>query len=204
MAARLLKEKVLRAASHLLEAAPADLDAADGRVLVSGTDRSLSFREFETAVEVAARALIASGVVAGDRVAIWAPNSGRWVIAACAAQMIGAIMTPINTRFRGQEAAYVLEKSGAKVLFTVGDFLGADYLRMLRAVSGAPAAGRPIAGLPALAAVVLFGVDPVAEGAQSWDGFLSALAPSDGRACARSAAAPATVAAAVLEPFTVT
>jgi carbon-monoxide dehydrogenase large subunit len=49
-AARLLKEKVLRAASHLLEAATADLEAADGRVFVAGTDRSLSFREVARAV----------------------------------------------------------------------------------------------------------------------------------------------------------
>jgi carbon-monoxide dehydrogenase large subunit len=49
-AARLLKEKVLRAAAHLLEAATADLEAADGRVFVAGTDRSLSFREVARAV----------------------------------------------------------------------------------------------------------------------------------------------------------
>ncbi len=49
-AARLLKERVLRAAAHLLEAAAADLDAADGRIFVAGTDRSLSFREVARAV----------------------------------------------------------------------------------------------------------------------------------------------------------
>ncbi|MGH6764937.1 MAG: molybdopterin cofactor-binding domain-containing protein [Bradyrhizobium sp.] len=50
LAARLLKEKVLRAASHLLEAAVADLEAADGRVVIAGTDRGLSFREIAKAV----------------------------------------------------------------------------------------------------------------------------------------------------------
>ncbi len=49
-AARLLKERVIRAASHLLEAAVEDIDAADGRVFVSGTDRSMSFREVAKAV----------------------------------------------------------------------------------------------------------------------------------------------------------
>ncbi len=49
-AARLLKERIIRAASHLLEAAVEDIDAADGRVFVSGTDRSLSFREIARAV----------------------------------------------------------------------------------------------------------------------------------------------------------
>ena len=50
LAARLLKEKVIRAASHLLEAAVDDIEAADGRVFVSGTDRSLTFREIARAV----------------------------------------------------------------------------------------------------------------------------------------------------------
>jgi aerobic carbon-monoxide dehydrogenase large subunit len=44
-ASRLLKEKLIRAAAHLLEAAVSDIDASDGRVFVAGTDRSLSFRD---------------------------------------------------------------------------------------------------------------------------------------------------------------
>jgi carbon-monoxide dehydrogenase large subunit len=50
LAARALKERVLGAASHLLEASVADLRAADGRVFVAGTDRALSFREIAKAV----------------------------------------------------------------------------------------------------------------------------------------------------------
>ena len=50
LAARTLKEKVIRAAAHLLEASIADLDAADGRVFVAGTDRGLSFRDIARAV----------------------------------------------------------------------------------------------------------------------------------------------------------
>ncbi|HEV8680195.1 MAG TPA: xanthine dehydrogenase family protein molybdopterin-binding subunit [Stellaceae bacterium] len=50
LASRLLKEKVVRAASHLLEAAVEDIAAADGRVFVAGTDRSLSFRQIAKAV----------------------------------------------------------------------------------------------------------------------------------------------------------
>jgi len=49
-AARLLKEKILRAASHLLEAAIPDIDVAEGYVFVRGTDRALSFRDLAKAV----------------------------------------------------------------------------------------------------------------------------------------------------------
>ena len=50
VAGRLLKEKIVRAAAHLLEAAVEDIDTADGRAFVRGTDRSMSFREFAKAV----------------------------------------------------------------------------------------------------------------------------------------------------------
>jgi len=50
LASRLLKEKLIRAASHLLEAAVEDIEAADGRLLVAGTDRSMTFREVAKAV----------------------------------------------------------------------------------------------------------------------------------------------------------
>ena len=50
LASRLLKEKVIRAAAHLLEAPVEDIEAADGRVFVTGTDRSLTFQEIAKAV----------------------------------------------------------------------------------------------------------------------------------------------------------
>jgi carbon-monoxide dehydrogenase large subunit len=50
LAAESLREKVLNAASHLLEAAPADLIAEDGRIAVAGTDRAVTFRDVARAV----------------------------------------------------------------------------------------------------------------------------------------------------------
>lgn len=50
LASRLLKQKVVRTASHLLEASTEDIDVAEGRVFVVGTDRSLTFRELAKAV----------------------------------------------------------------------------------------------------------------------------------------------------------
>lgn len=48
--ARSLREKVIEAASHLMESAPADLEIADGVVSVAGTDRRMSFRALARAV----------------------------------------------------------------------------------------------------------------------------------------------------------
>jgi len=128
---------------------------ADDVFLVEEDGQTVTFRQLESQVEAIARGLIALGVEHGDRVAIWAPNCGRWIVSACAIELIGAIMVPINTRFRGPEAGFILERSRAKVLFAVGDFLGADYLQMLRGARGVATDAGPVADLPALRCVVL-------------------------------------------------
>ncbi len=90
-------------------------------------DVRLSFAELAAEVERAARALLAAGIAKGDRIAIWAPNSWAWEVAALGLQSAGAVLVTLNTRFKAHEAAYVLGKSRARLLFTVGDFLGMNY-----------------------------------------------------------------------------
>ena len=99
--------------------------------LVDGL-RRWSFVEVVHEIELAARAFIAHGLEHGDRVAIWAPNSAEWIFAALGAQLVGGVLVPINTRFKGHEAAYVIERSGAKFLFCCNDFLGTNYVNELQ------------------------------------------------------------------------
>src|SRR5205807_3304150 len=104
----------------------------DAEALVDAPVR-FTFRQLHGAVREAARAFIALGVQPGDRVAIWAPNTWEWVVALGGLHTAGAVLVPLNTRFKGQEAAYILRKSGAKVLLTVTDFLGTDYVELVDA-----------------------------------------------------------------------
>src|SRR5579884_3727471 len=67
--------------------------------------RRVSFSELGGLVDDAARALIAAGVGPGDRVAIWARNSLEWMVASYAVYAVGAVLVPLNTRFKGEEAA---------------------------------------------------------------------------------------------------
>lgn len=128
----------------------------DAPFIVGEDGARLSFAAFAARVERIAGGLIALGIGHGDRVAIWAPNSPGWILAASAIESIGAIMVPINTRFKGAEAGFVLGKTRAKALFTVGAFLGNDYAAMLRAACGGPGGdGAPVAGLPHLARILL-------------------------------------------------
>jgi acyl-CoA synthetase (AMP-forming)/AMP-acid ligase II len=103
----------------------------DQPAIVDG-DTALSHGKLFEASRTFAAALVRSGVRPGDRVAIWAFNSAEWVIAALGLLQSGATLVPINTRFKGGEASDILLRSRARVLVTVTDFLGTDYVSMLR------------------------------------------------------------------------
>ncbi|RIL05254.1 MAG: fatty acid--CoA ligase [Proteobacteria bacterium] len=148
------------------------------RVAIEDGDARLSFAALAAATRRAARAFLAAGVAPGDRVAIWAPNVWEWVVAATGLQSAGAVLVPLNTRFKGREAGYVLRKSRARVLVTVGDFLGARYVESLADEA-----------LPDLARIVLLRGEASGSRVQSWDAFLAdGASVSDAAAAERSAA----------------
>lgn len=95
-----------------------------------------TFTDVERQVLQRARALVASGVAPGDRVAMWAPNSLEWIRWSFAVYAAGAVLVPVNTRFKGEEAAHILRTAGVRTLLTVTDFLDTDYVSLLRAVPG--------------------------------------------------------------------
>lgn len=90
-----------------------------------------TFAELWQHCRAAASALLARGVVAGDRVAIWAPNRREWIVAAVATMSLGAAVVTLNTRLKGREAGDILRRTHARLLFTVTDFLGIDYQALL-------------------------------------------------------------------------
>ncbi|WP_137819103.1 FadD3 family acyl-CoA ligase [Pseudomonas sp. 2FG] len=125
--------------------------------------RRISYRELDQLRRQAARALLALGVQAGERVAIWAPNIWEWIVAATALQSVGAALVPLNTRMKGTEAGFVLRESGASLLFSIGEFLGVDYPRQLEGEA-----------LPALRQIV--SLRGAGNGALAWRDFLALAA----------------------------
>lgn len=93
---------------------------------------TIRYSELAQAMERSARAFIAAGLEPGDRVGIWAHNCIEWVLAAIGLQAAGGVLVPLNTRFKGSEAAYILNKSGAKLLITADEFLGTRYVDLAR------------------------------------------------------------------------
>ena len=122
---------------------------------VIGEDGTVtSFAGLERRVKSLGSRLLQLGIRPGDRAAILAPNSAEWIVAACAVMSIGAIMIPVNTRFKGQEVRYVLEKAQVAVLFTVGSFLGVDYPAMVVEACGGPGQGQPVTDLRCLLDII--------------------------------------------------
>ncbi len=94
-------------------------------------DRSWTFAEIWMDARSSASAFAASGTGSGDRVAIWAPNSREWILAALGAQILGAAIVPLNTRFKGAEAGDILRRAHVRSLFAPRDFLGQDYAQLI-------------------------------------------------------------------------
>ncbi len=80
-------------------------------------ERERSWREVGDRVARLASGLLALGLERGDRVAILALNSDRYLEYMYACPWAGLVMVPLNTRLAGPEVDYILEDSGTKALF---------------------------------------------------------------------------------------
>ncbi len=130
------------------------------RTAIQDGDTVFSYCELDAARLQAARAVLAAGIEHGDRIAIWAPNQWQWVVAALGAQSVGAVLVPLNNRLQGSEAADILARSGARLLFTCTALEKGAPLDMLAEVD-----------LPQLSrSILLCGED---ARAQTWADFLT-------------------------------
>ena len=135
-------------------------DFGDAEAVVDRGDR-WTFAQLHAESMRVARALAASGVEPGDRVALWSPNSARWIAASFGVYAAGAVLVPVNTRFKAMEAAYVLGRSGASVLLAGTDAVGTDLVALLDG-----------ADLPALRETVVV-EGPPRPGTIAWDDFVA-------------------------------
>ena len=130
------------------------------RTAVVGLGQRLSFAELDRAADEMAHGLVALGVQRGDQLALWLCNSPDWLACWVACTRVGAVLVPINTRFKPDEVHYILRQSDARVLIGMDTFWGIDFLAMLGTLVPELAAATPgqiqSARLPALRAVLLW------------------------------------------------
>ncbi|HEY8653994.1 MAG TPA: long-chain-fatty-acid--CoA ligase [Dermatophilaceae bacterium] len=104
-------------------------DVFADKTAISYGERRVSFSEFGAQATRLARALQASGIQPGDRVAYMCPNIPEMLVANFGVPLAGAVMVPINTRLSADEVRYICDHSGAKLLV-----VDTEYLQVLAPV----------------------------------------------------------------------
>ena len=141
---------------HLVRAAAARWP--DAEAVVDG-ERRLTFTALAEHMEEAAAAFVAAGLDVGDRVSLWLPNGMDWIIACLGLHAAGGILVPLNTRYKAEEARYILERAGVRMAIVAGEFLGIRYAEVTAGL-----------GLSRLERVVSIG----GQGPDGWAAFIAA------------------------------
>jgi fatty-acyl-CoA synthase len=101
------------------------------RAVLIWDDRQISIGALLEESRRVAGGLADLGIVAGDRVALWLPNSPAWLALFLACSRLGAIAVAVNTRFRSSEIADIIGRSSARLLVLWPDFRHIDFLTIL-------------------------------------------------------------------------
>ncbi len=94
----------------------------------------IAFSELEQKSDAIAAGLQASGIDAGDRVAVWLPNRSDWLTCLFALARLRAVCVSVNTRFRAAEVEDIVGRAGCCCLIYEPGFKGIDFDGILRAV----------------------------------------------------------------------
>ena len=101
-------------------------------LVVRHQQQRYTWAQLAEAVDLHARALLALGLQAGDRLGVWAPNGAEWFICQFASAKIGVILVNINPAYRLSELEYVLKQSACQWLVCAGAFKTSNYHAMLQ------------------------------------------------------------------------
>ena len=122
-----------------------------------------SFEQLLTRAEQVAAGLHALGVRRGDRVGLLMPNTPDFVHAFYGAELLGAVVVPVNARYKRRELGFVIANADLSVLLT-SDVIAehTDYVELLREClpdldDAADPRQLELAGAPRLRSIVLFG-----------------------------------------------
>ena len=155
-------------------------------------DRRWTWREFSAEVDRAAKALIALGVEPGEKIALWMNNKPEWLFLMYAVAKVGAVLVPLNTRYRTEDIHYVVTQSNTGTIISDDRSGPVDYLGMLREVLPSTDNGDPSAhqleGYPDLRRIVFVGEDKL-PGTLTWDETLARGAEVSDEVLRRRAAA---------------
>ncbi|WP_428669758.1 AMP-binding protein [Roseibium sp.] len=85
--------------------------------LLEGTERKATYAEFARNAAAIGATLTGRGIGKGDRVALFSSNRTEYLEALYGIWWIGAAAVPINAKLHAREAAWMIENSGAALVF---------------------------------------------------------------------------------------
>jgi long-chain acyl-CoA synthetase len=106
-------------ALHVARAAR--VDPRHPAIIFEGT--SIDYVTLDAQAARLARSLAQAGIVPGDRVALFLPNIPAFPLAFLAIQRVGGVAVSMNPTLTPDEVAYIVNDSGSRVVFTVGDLV---------------------------------------------------------------------------------
>lgn len=146
------------------------------RIALVGEGRRFAYAEVDRRVDALALGLARLGIARGDQVALWMSNVPSWVVCWAACARLGAVLVPINTRYKLDEVEYILRQSDARALIMMDRYWSIDFLGMLRTIVPELDASEPGAlrcgRLPELRSVVLWN-NATADGTLSLDTLIA-------------------------------
>jgi len=141
------------------------------------SDQRWTYAEFDVEVDRVARGLIALGVEPGEHVALWMVNRPEWLFLMYAIAKVGAVLVPLNTRYRTADVAFTVKQSDSATWISMARSGPVDYLAMIREnlpdIAGQAPHELSCDSFPKLRRVVLFGAEPD-PGMLAWTDLLAA------------------------------
>jgi fatty-acyl-CoA synthase len=97
-------------------------------------ERRISYAELDDLASRFGAGLLRLGIRRGDRVGLYMTNHPEWVIAFFGIARMGGVIVPMNTRYRSQEVAYILNNCGATGLVMGSRYAKSDYVEIVESV----------------------------------------------------------------------
>jgi fatty-acyl-CoA synthase len=155
----------------------------DDKTSIVFEDDRITYSELNRRVDEVARSFLSLGIRKGDKVSVWLYNCPEWIFIQLALGRIGAVLVPVNTRFKVQELEYTLRQSDSSALVTVDRFLGIDFSKIVYEAVPEVRGSRPgelrSAGFPHLGHVICMGEQSL-PGMLRWEEFLQGGKQAEG------------------------
>src|SRR5689334_1925574 len=133
-------------------------------------DRRFTYGEITRQSERLASELYKYGLRKGDKLGLIMPNWPEFVVTYFAVARLGAVLVPLNIRYRENEVEYMLRNSEAKILITCATFGDFDFVGLITSLRER---------LPNLQHVIAVGQAAGAPGIIAWETLMGEANPAN-------------------------